>query len=387
MYNFQSDNDLDIIAHLGDDYERHNDAVIPPVYLTSLHVTPKEAIGGLPRQYVYGRVNNPTVELLEKKIAALERAERALAFGSGMAAITSCLLLNLASGDHVVAVDTAYGPTRMFITDHLGKYGVEHTFIRGDDVGQFRDACKPNTKVFYLESPSSMLFLLQDLKAVAELAKERGVVTMIDNSWATPLYQKPLTLGIDISIHTATKYIGGHSDIIAGIAAASGEIIGRLEYVRSFYGSILGPMEAWLAVRGLRSMPLRVREHGRSALEIARRLEAHPMISMVRYPGLESHPQHELAKRQMTGFTSPLSIEIKCDTDAAREFVRRLKCFNVGPSWGGFESMVSMPSPLCQAPTSDTQPPQPQGALVRMHIGLEDTETLYADLKGSLDKI
>ena len=373
MYNFQPDNDLDIIAHLGDEYEKHNDAVIPPVYLTSLHVTPKEAVGGPPRQYLYGRVNNPTVELLERKVAALERADRALAFGSGMAAITGCLLANLAAGDHVVAVDTAYGPSRMFIAEHMAKFGIEYTFIPGDDVAQFREACRPNTKVFYLESPSSMLFLLQDLRAVAALAKERGVVTMIDNSWATPLYQKPLTLGIDISIHTISKYIGGHSDIIAGIAAANEEMIKKLERVRSIYGAILGPMEAWLAIRGLRSMPLRVREHGRSALSIAQRLETHPKIARVRYPALASDPQHELAKSQMTGFTSPFSIELKCDADAAREFVKRLKCFNLGPSWGGFESMTTLP--------------YPPGAHVRLHVGLEDTETLYADLKDSLDLI
>jgi cystathionine gamma-lyase len=373
MYNFKPDNDLDIIAHLGDDYEKHNDAVIPPVYLTSLHVMPKDAIDGPPRPYFYGRVNNPTVELFEKKVAALERADRALAFGSGMAAITGCLLANLASGDHIVAVDTAYGPTRMFITNHMAKYGIESTFIPGDDIGQFEEACRPNTKVFYLESPSSMVFLLQDLRAVAALAKEKGIVTMIDNSWATPLYQKPITLGIDISIHTVSKYIGGHSDIIAGIASANEEMIKKLESVRVSYGAILGPMEAWLAIRGLRSMPLRVREHGRSALSIAERLEKHRAIKKVRYPALKSDAQHELAKSQMTGFTSPFSIELDCDNEAARGFVKRLQCFNVGPSWGGFESMATLP--------------YPPGVLVRLHIGLEDTETLYEDLKSSLDLI
>jgi cystathionine gamma-lyase len=313
------------------------------------------------------------VELFEIKVAALERAERALAFGSGMAAITACLLANLSSGDHVVAVDTAYGPTRMFINEHMAKYGIEHTYIPGDDINQFREACKPNTKVFFLESPSSMHFLLQDLRAVAALAKEKGIVTMIDNTWATPLYQKPLTLGIDISIHTVSKYMGGHSDIIAGVVAADSDMIKKLENIRQFYGAILGPMEAWLAIRGLRSMPLRVREHGRSALLIAQRLEKHPAIRQVRFPGLESDPQYELAKSQMAGFTSPFSIILDCENGAAREFVKRLKCFNVGPSWGGFESMVTLP--------------HPPGTLVRLHIGLEDAESLYADLEGSLNQI
>ena len=386
MFNFQQDNDLDIIAHLGDDYEKHNDAVIPPVYLTSLHVTPKDSIGGPPREYFYGRVNNPTVEAFERKIAALERADHALAFGSGMAAISSCLLANLSAGDHVVAVDTAYGPTRMFISQHLGKFGVEHTVVPGDDVAQFKDAIRPNTKVFYLESPSSMVFLLQDLRAVAALAKEKGIVTMIDNSWATPLYQKPITLGIDISIHTVSKYIGGHSDIIAGVAAMNGgEMRDRVRDVRSQYGGILGPMEAWLATRGLRTMPLRIREHGRSALEIAKRLEAHPKVVRVRHPGLESDPGHALALSQMTGFTSPFSVELGCGEDGARGFVKRLKCFNLGPSWGGFESMTTMPYPAPHDGGADGT--ERKNYLVRLHIGLEDTETLYADLAASLDEI
>ena len=373
MYNFEPGNDLDIIAHLGDDYEKHNDAVIPPVYLTSLHVTPKESVGGEPRQYFYGRVLNPTVEVFEKKIAALERTDRALAFGSGMAAISSCLIAFLKAGDHVVAVDTAYGPTRMFITDYLGKFNVECTFVPGDDIGQFREACRPNTRVFYLESPSSMLFYLQDLRAVAALAAEKNIVTMIDNSWATPLYQKPITLGIDISIHTVSKYIGGHSDIIAGIAAGRNELMDKVAGVRSQFGGILGPMEAWLATRGLRSMALRIREHGANAQIIAERLERHPKVKRVRYPGLESDPQHELAKSQMTGFTSPLSFELECGRDDAVEFMKRLKCFNLGPSWGGFESMVTMPFP--------------PGSHLRIHVGLEDVETLWRDLEASLNLI
>ena len=374
MYNFSLDNDLDIIAHLGDDYEKHNDAVIPPIYMTTLHVQPKATVGGPARPYSYGRSNNPTTEAFEKKIAALERADRALAFGSGMAAISSCLTAFLASGDHVVVVDTSYGPTQRFINEYMGKFGVGCTAIRGDDPEQFREACRPETKVFYLESPSSMYFYLQDLRAVAAIARERGIVTMIDNSWATPLFQKPITLGIDISIHTASKYIGGHSDIIAGVAAGSGELMQKVAGVRSQYGGILGPMEAWLATRGLRTMPLRVREHEKSALEIAGRLLRHPKVKRVRHPGLASDPQHELAKSQMTGFTSPFSIELDCGNEEAREFVKRLNCFNLGPSWGGFESMVSMPFPQ-------------GGSNIRLHVGLEDVETLYGDLQSSLDQI
>ena len=373
MYNFQPGNELDIVTHLGDDYEEYHDAVIPPVYLTSLHVTPKESYGGPPRKYSYGRICNPTSELFEKKIAALEHADGALSFGSGMAAITSCLLANLAAGDHVIAVETAYMPTRLFLDEQMAKFGVESTFIRGDDIAQFADACRPSTKVIYLESPSSMHFLIQDLRAVAALAKERGIVTMIDNSWATPMYQKPLELGIDISIHTVSKYIGGHSDIIAGVASSNEEMIKKISYIRTSCGGVLGPMEAWLATRGLRTLPIRVREHGKNAIEIAQRLEAHPKVKRVAHPGLPSHPQHELAKSQMSGFTSPFCVELACGTEDAVEFVKRLKCFNTGPSWGGFESMVAGP--------------YPPGSSMRLHVGLEDVETLYADLESSLEQI
>jgi cystathionine gamma-lyase len=366
-------NDNDILAHLGDDYSAHNDAVVPPIYMNSLHVTPKEAIdGGKPRPYNYGRVSNPTVNVFERKIAALEKADRALAFASGMGAISAALLANLKSGDHVVAVESAYAPTRSFLETQLGKFGVETSYVSGEDVSQFEEAARANTAVFYLESPSSRIFLLQDLRKVAALAKKRGIVTIIDNSWATPLYQKPVTMGIDLSVHTVTKYIGGHSDIIAGVVAGGSDLMEKVFQVRVSYGGILGPMEGWLATRGLRSLALRIKAHGETAFFIASMLEAHRAVRKVNYPGLKSHPQHELAKAQMSGFTSPLSFELDCSNKEARSFVRRLKWFNVGPSWGGYESMVSIPY-------GDT--------LVRIHTGLEDRETLWKDLKDSLDRI
>jgi cystathionine gamma-lyase len=367
-------NDNDILAHLGDDYEAHNDAVVPPIYMNSLHVTPKEAIaGGKPRLYSYGRVSNPTVNVFERKVAALEKADRALAFASGMGAISAAILANVKSGDHVVAVESAYGPTRAFLETQLGKFGVETSYVTGGEVSQFEKAARANTALFYLESPSSMVFLLQDLRKVAALAKERGIITVIDNSWATPLYQKPLTMGIDLSVHTVSKYLGGHSDIIAGVVAGGGDLMEKVFQIRILYGGILGPMEGWLATRGLRSLALRVKAHGETALFIASMLEAHRAVRKVNYPGLKSHPQYELARAQMSGFTSPLSFELDCTNQEARSFVQRLRWFNVGPSWGGYESMVSIP--------------QGDSTLVRIHTGLEDRETLMNDLKDSLDMI
>jgi cystathionine gamma-lyase len=367
-------NDPDILAHLGDDYAAHNYAVVPPIYMNSLHVTPKEAIDdGKPRPYSYGRVSNPTVNVFERKIAALEKADRALAFASGMGAISAAITANVKTGDHVVAVETAYGPTRVFLEKQLGKFGVETSYVSGEAVSQFERAARTNTTVFYLESPSSMVFLLQDLRKIAALAKDRGIVTIIDNSWATPLFQKPLTLGIDISVHTVSKYLGGHSDIIAGIAAGPGDLMEKVYQVRELYGGILGPMEGWLATRGLRSLSVRLEAHSKTALFIASMLESHRAVRKVNYPGLESHPQYDLAKTQMSGFTSPLSFELECTNPEARSFVRRLKWFNVGPSWGGYESMVTVP--------------RGDSTLIRIHTGLEDRETLWKDLKNSLDMV
>jgi cystathionine gamma-lyase len=367
-------NDSDILSHLGDDYSAHNYAVVPPIYMNSLHVVPKDAIDDArPRPYTYGRVSNPTVNVFERKIAALERAERSLAFASGMGAISAAILANVKGGDHIVAVETAYGPTRIFLDKHLGKFGIETSYVSGEEVSQFEKAARANTTVFYLESPSSMVFLLQDLRKIAALAKERGIVTIIDNSWATPLYQKPLVLGIDLSVHTVSKYIGGHSDIIAGVVSGSAALMEKVYQIREFYGGILGPMEGWLATRGLRSLALRIEAHGKTAFYIATMLETHPVVRKVHYPGLESHPQHGLAKSQMSGFTSPLSFELNCSNKEARSFVRRLKWFNAGPSWGGYESMVTVP--------------HGDSTLVRIHTGLEDRETLWQDLKNSLDMV
>ncbi|MDR2617610.1 MAG: aminotransferase class I/II-fold pyridoxal phosphate-dependent enzyme [Treponema sp.] len=369
-------NDSDIITHLADEYSSHNDAVVPPVYMNSLHVIPKEAMDdGKPRPFVYGRNSNPTVSIFERKIAALERAGRALAFASGMGAISAAILANVKSGDHVVAVETSYGPAKFFLENQLGKFGVETSFVTGDDVSQFEKAIRKNTTLIYLESPSTMVFKLQDIRKVAALAKERGIVTAIDNSWATPVYQKPITMGVDLSIHTVSKYIGGHSDIIAGVVAGNAPLMDKVHQVREFYGGILGPMEAWLAIRGLRTLKVRLKAHAETAMYIASNLEAHPAVSRVHYPGLKSHPQHELAKSQMEGFTSPLSFELNCMSNPAqtRLFVRRLKWFGMGPSWGGFESLVSVPGK--------------DSTMVRIHTGLEDKETLWNDLKSSLDLV
>ena len=368
--------DSEILTHFGEDYTQHLGAVVPPIFMNSLHVIPKENIyDPKPLPFFYGRESNPTSDLLERKIAALERAEKALSFASGMAAISSCILANVKQGDHIVAVDFSYSPTRELIKDDLSKLGIQHTFVSGKTASDFAGNIKLNTKLFYLESPTSGIFEIQDLRKVAALAKQNNIVTIIDNSWATPIYQKPITFGIDISIHTASKYIGGHSDVIAGVAAGSAEMMAKVKHIRRNYGGILGPMEAWLCIRGLRTLMVRIKTHGSAALEIAARLSRHPAVRQVYYPGLPGFPQHELAKSQMSGFTGLLSFSLHGEDDKVKSVVSRLKWFNLGPSWGGFESMVN----LCEGEGGND--------VIRLHIGFEDVETLWADLKESLDKV
>jgi len=367
--------DTEILTHFGENYADQFGAVTPPIYMNSLHVVPKEHLyDPQPVPFIYGRISNPTADLFERKIAALERAEKALSFASGMAAISSCILANVGHGDHIVAVDFAYGPTREFIKDDLPKFGIENTFASGKTVSDFANVIRPNTKLFYLESPATGIFYLQDLRAIAELAKKHNIVTIIDNSWATPIYQKPLTFGIDISLHTASKYIGGHSDVIAGVAAGSAAMMEKVQHVRTNYGGILGPMEAWLCIRGLRTLAVRIKAHGEAALEIATRLSKHPAVCRVYYPGLPDFPQQELVKSQLMGFTGLLSFSLHGGSEQAKAVASRLKWFNLGPSWGGFESMVN----LLEGEDGNH--------VVRVHIGFEDVETLWADLKDSLDK-
>ena len=367
--------DAQILTYFGEDYEAQFGAVIPPIYMSSLHVTPKEKLYDKePQPFVYGRVSNPTADLFERKIAALERADMALSFASGMAAISSCILANVQQGDHIVAVDFSYGPARDFIVRDLSRFGIAHTFVSGKTVSDFAAAIKPNTRLFYLESPTTAIFNVQDLRAVADLAKRNNIVSVIDNSWATPIYQKPITFGIDISLHTASKYIGGHSDVIAGVAAGNAEIMNKVKHIRTNYGGIIGPMEAWLCLRGLRTLMLRVKAHGEAALEMATRLSQHPAVRQVFYPGLSDFPQHALAKSQMSGSTGLLSFSLHGDKGQEMAVASRLRCFHFGPSWGGFESMVNVL--------------EGEGGVdvVRLHIGLEGVETLWADVKNSLDK-
>ncbi|MEQ2700052.1 trans-sulfuration enzyme family protein [Hungatella hathewayi] len=382
-------NDKLITSHYGEEFEHYYNAVVPPIFMNSLNVF--ETVDDYydsdktdKHVYCYGRVQNPTVRILEDKAAALEQGTGALAFASGMAAATTAVLTVCKAKSHVVCIRSAYGPLKTFLNEYCREHlDMSVTYVKGYDTEEFEHAVTDQTDLIILESPSSVVLSLQDIHAVSEIAKKHHAYVYIDNSFCTPIYQKPLLLGADIVMHTASKYMGGHSDIIGGVLAVKDEeLMARLRQQRELFGGIIGPMEAWLIIRGLRTMEVRVERHQATAMEIAEFLESHPKVRKVYYPGLLSHPQHELMKRQQGGNTGLLSFEIKGSVEQAKEVAQRLKIFKIGVSWGGFESLVCMPharqdAESCRFLGADQN-------VLRIHCGLEGAEVLKADLENAL---
>lgn len=380
--------------HGGERRADYHGAVVPPLFQNSLFTFEDwdaldAAFDDRTNAFIYSRAGNPTVQLAEAKIAELAGGERARLFGSGMAAIAAAVLHELRAGDHVVAVRNAYGPAANFLSGYLReKMGVAVTFVAGDSVAQFEAALTERTGLIYLESPSSSVFGLQDLAGVAALAKSRGIRTVIDNTWATPLFQQPLALGIDLEVHSCSKYLGGHSDLLGGV------VIGRRADIEAMQrqegellGGILSPFSAWLLVRSLRTLPLRMQQHQASGLAVARFLEKHPAVARVRHPGLESHPQHALARRQMSGTSGLMGFTLATrSVDAIKAFVNGLRVFLLGVSWGGHESLVYAPviSALKETPPERFAHLGITPGDIRISVGLEHPDDLIADLDGAL---
>ena len=375
-----------IAAHEGDTPAAWQGAVAPPIYETSLFTFPtfeaaQAAFRGAPGVYIYTRGWNPTARLAEQKIAALEGGEACKIFASGMAAVSSALLRFLRQGDHVVAMRSLYSVTYRFLREFAPRFGISHTFVEGRDLNEIAAAIRPNTKILYLESPTSLVFDLQDLAACAALAKQREITTIIDNSWATPIFQRPIELGIDVVVHSASKYLSGHSDVVAGALIASQKIVDEVvHHEHAILGGNIGPFEAWLLVRGLRTLPVRMTAHQAAAIEVARFLEAHRRVKKVHYPGLPTHPQYELGRRQMSGTSGLLSIELDADLEGVRKFTNALRVFAIGVSWGGYESLAL---PIAVTDVKPEERGYPIG-LVRLYIGLEEPQALIEDLEQAL---
>jgi cystathionine beta-lyase/cystathionine gamma-synthase len=373
---------------LTDDAPHLHDPVVGPIYQTSLftfkdYAEMQKTFAGEGQGYIYSRVGNPTVHDFERRIAELEGAEAARAFSSGMAAISSTVLSIVTSGDRIVAVRNCYGDAYRFFEKLLPRFNITVDYVDGSDA-EAVEAALPGAKLLYLESPSSMVFELQDIKRLATMARARGITTVIDNSWATPVFQKPYTHGVDLVLHSASKYIGGHSDTVAGVVAGSKALIAKInELTHPFLGAKLSPLEAFLLVRGLRTLPFRLKRHMDSALLIAERLRAHAHVTKIHHPVYSNHP----GRATLAGFTGLFTFEVDETIDIPR-FADLLKFFRLGVSWGGHESLiVPVAASLAQTPgvnSFDRFSVSPRA--IRLHVGLEDPEMLWDDLENALAK-
>lgn len=379
----------EILTHLGEDRKNYFNAVSPPVIQSSnfafesieqFRIDLQDELAN----HLYTRGNNPTVEILRKKLAALEGTEDALVLASGAGATAMAMLANIKAGDHVICVQNPYSWTKSLVQNYLPKFGISHSFVDGTNTGKIEAAIQPNTTFMYLESPNSMTYELQDLQACATLARRHGIITMIDNTNCTPLFQRPADYGIDLVMHTGTKYLNGHSDVVNGVICGSKERIHKIFQSEIMtLGNIISPHDAWLIIRGLRTLELRLQRSFESALHMARQLEAHPKIERVLFPWLPSFPQHELARQQMKGCAGLFTLFLKTDSlERVETFVKKLNRFLFAVSWGGHESLVLPMAAFYNIPGK--QNPELPFTLVRFYVGLEDPHWLMEDLEQAL---
>lgn len=378
-----------VLFHLGEDRARHHGAIAPPIFQASNFAQPSVAAmrAAIAREYahpLYTRGANPTAAILRAKLAALEGTEDALVFGSGAAAVAAAVLAAVGQGDHVVCVDKPYAWTRQLLADLLPRFGVACDFVDARDPAAVAAALRPETRLIVLESPNSMTFEQQDLAAIAALARPRGILTLIDNSWASPLGQNPAAFGIDVVVHSGTKYLAGHGDVVFGAVCASRALCERI--FRGPYmtlGAILSPHDAWLALRGLRTLEVRMHRIDQSTRRVLAFLETHPKVRRVFHPHAQAEPQSALTATQLRFASGLLSIEVDTDLDGVERFVDRLERFLIAVSWGGYESLVFPAAAWRDWRGCERECPVPV-TLVRLSIGLEDPEVLIADLAQAL---
>jgi cystathionine beta-lyase/cystathionine gamma-synthase len=380
-----------ILNELGEDREMYYNAVAPPILQTSNFACKtvaqmREMLKHEPDVYFYTRGNNPTVTILEKKLAALEGAEHAIAFGSGIAAVSAAVLSQVKAGDHVVCVKKPYTWTNTLMKKFLPKFGVEVTMVDGTDATNYKNAIRPNTTLLYMESPNSFTFELQDIEAVVSIAQAHNCRTIIDNSFASPLYQHPIAMGVDLVVHSCTKYIGGHSDTMGGVVCGKHETINHIfEGEFMTLGAILSPHDAWLLLRGLRTLPVRMERIAATTRTVVDYLVNHPKVEEVMFPFLETNPQYELACKQLQNNTGQFTIKLKTDAiEKVDQFCDSLKHFLMAASWGGHESLIY---PMAAAYKSGNYKSSLPFNLIRFYIGLEDPAYLITDLQQALKKV
>ena len=335
----------------------------------------------------YGRYGNPSVRLVEEKVAALERTDDCAAFASGMAAVTSTILALVKSGSHVILFADCYRRTRQFVTTFLDRFGVSSTLIPPADINALREAIRPETRLVIAEAPTNPYQTVPDLEEMVEVCREHRVKTLIDSTFATPVNFKPATFGIDIVIHSATKYLAGHNDVLGGVVAGNSGIVSLVRDLRSVFGACLDPHAAYLIHRGMKTLALRVEQQNRSALALAERLEAHPRVSQVWYPGLASHSCHETAARLMTGFGGVVTFSLDSDLNGTSRFVDACQIPRIAPSLGGVESLIEQPALMSyfELSTEEREAIGIKNNLVRYAVGIEDTDELIEDVVQALD--
>lgn len=371
--------------HAGQAPDPSTGAIMTPVYLTSTYV---QESPGVHKGWEYTRTHNPTRSAYEKCLANLEGGKYGFAFASGCAATTTVMHL-LKGGDHVIAMDDMYGGTFRLFDKILKHDGLQFSFVDLTKVENFEKAVQPNTKLVWLETPTNPTLKLVDIKKIAAIAKSKGILVAVDNTFMSPYFQRPLELGADIVVHSATKYIGGHSDIVSGIAVVSrDDLAERMAFLSNGIGATLSPFDSFMCLRSLKTLPLRMKAHQANAMAVAKFLESHPKVEKVLYPGLESHPQHALAKEQMYGFGGMITFYIKGGLDSARKFLENVNVFSLAESLGGVESLIEHPAIMTHA----SVPPETRktlgidDSLIRLSVGVEDLEDLLADLKAAFDK-
>lgn len=372
-----------ICTHIGEIKDEQFKGAVSPIYMSTSYEFANVDVKRYPRYF-----NTPNQTHLAKKIAALEHTESALIFGSGMAAISTMLLAFLGQGDHVVVQNTLYGGTSNFIREEFSKYGIDYTFTNGDSILDFENAIQSKTKVIYIETPSNPCLTITDIEAVAQLAKSKGIVSMIDNTFASPINQNPADYGIDLIMHSATKYLGGHSDILAGAIAGSDQHIHRIWNLAKNLGGSLSDMTVWLLERSMKTLSLRVNAQTANAQKLAEFLNELNEVKQVFYPGLKSHPNHDLAKKQMKGFGGMLSFELIPNIDAMK-FQRALKLIKSSMSLAGVESTMLLPSETSHSLLTQKQRDAIgiSDGLIRFSVGIEDFEDLKQDILQSLSTI
>ena len=381
-------------VHAGQKPDPTTGSIVTPIYASSTFVFESAEQGadrflGKQPGYIYTRLGNPTVRALELNVAALEGGEDARAAATGMAAITAVVMSVVNSGDHIVAGNRLYGGTHKLLTDILKEYGVKHTLVDTLDPQNFEKAIQPSTKLIYIESPSNPLLSLTDIKAVADIGKKHGITTVIDNTFMSPYLQHPIAMGIDVVVHSLTKSLSGHSDMVGGIVVASKEFLDQMDVTFKIMGATMGAWDAWLTLRGIKTLHVRWDRTLENAQKIAEYLEAHPKVDHVNYPGLPSHPQYELGKRQMDGPGGMMSFELKGGLEAGRKMMNSVKLCSLAVSLGAVETLICHPPSMTHSvvPREDRMKVGLTDGLVRVSVGIEDVDEIIEDLEQALSQV